>query len=238
MTGIIRLSRHLVWILVKTWCRFDIEPIWVYIWCINRYIKVTRLFFNGLFLVDMACPRWWIILGRCWADVGPLAAMFSRLLGTFAWRIIIVVLHIAFCALCTHISMFVFICSLTIILCVLKTVQPTPLVVEPGRYNHCISVIHPVQPYREYPFLLNEECSPDTIECVSKAQLWWRKYSPTKTCLLCCIRNVLTAISDCYRYTDFCNWASHMLQQKQNCARFGYIVMHCGIWDWCIVGFV
>ena len=67
------------------------------------------------------------MLGRrrsCWADVGPLAAMFSRLLGTFA-----------FCALCTHISMFVFICSLTIILCVLKTVQPTPLVVEPGRYT-------------------------------------------------------------------------------------------------------
>ena len=46
-----------------------------------------------------------------------------------------VVLHIAFCALCTHISMFVFICSLIIILCVLKTVQPTPLVVEPGRYS-------------------------------------------------------------------------------------------------------
>ena len=79
-----------------------------------------------------------------------------------------------------------------------------------GNY-HCISVIHPVQPYRECPFLLNEECSPDTIECVSKAQLWWRKYSPTKICLLCCIRNVLTAIPDFYRYTDFCNWASHML---------------------------
>ena len=76
---------------------------------------------------------------------------------------------------------------------------------------HCISVIHPVQPYRECPFLLNEECSPDIIECVSKAPLWWRKYSPTKTCLLCCIRNVLTAIPDCYRYKDFCNWASHML---------------------------
>ena len=76
---------------------------------------------------------------------------------------------------------------------------------------HCISVIHPVQPYRECPFLLNEECSPYTIECVSKAQLWWRKYSPTKTCLLCCIRSVLTAIPDCCRYMDFCNWASHML---------------------------
>ena len=76
-----------------------------------------------------------------------------------------------------------------------------------GNY-HCISVIHPVQPYRECPFLLNEECSPDTIECVSKAQLWWRKYSPTKICLLCCIRNVLTAIPDFYRYTDFCNWAT------------------------------
>ena len=75
-----------------------------------------------------------------------------------------------------------------------------------GNY-HCISV----QPYRECPFLLNEECSPDTIECVSKAQLWWRKYSPTKTCLQCCLCNVLTAIHDCYRYTDFCNWASHML---------------------------
>ena len=83
------------------------------------------------------------MLGRrrsCWADVGPLAAMFSRLLGTFAWRIIMVVLHIAFCALCTHISMFVFICSLTIILCVLKTVQPTPLVVEPGRYKWLYSI--------------------------------------------------------------------------------------------------
>ena len=83
------------------------------------------------------------MLGRrrsCWADVGPLAAMFSRLLGTFAWRIIMVVLHIAFCALCTHISMFVFICSLTIILCVLKTIQPTPLVVKPGRYsNHLLN---------------------------------------------------------------------------------------------------
>ena len=76
---------------------------------------------------------------------------------------------------------------------------------------HCISVIHPVQPYRECHFLLNEECSPDTIEYVSKAQLWWRTYSPTKTCLLCCIRNVLTAIPDCYRYTDFCNRTSHML---------------------------
>ena len=32
--------------------------------------------------------------------------------------------------------MFCFICSLTIILCVIKTVQPTPLVVsEPGRYS-------------------------------------------------------------------------------------------------------
>ena len=76
---------------------------------------------------------------------------------------------------------------------------------------HCISVFHPVQPYRECPFLLNEECSPDTIECVSKAQLLWRKYSPTKTCLLCGIRNVLTAIPDCYRYTDFLYWTSHML---------------------------
>ena len=37
------------------------------------------------------------------------------------------------CALCTHISMFCFICSLTIIVCLLKTVQPTPLVArEPG----------------------------------------------------------------------------------------------------------
>ena len=72
LTGIIRLSCHLAWILVKTWCRFDIEPIWVYIWCINRYIKVTRVFFNGLFMVDMACPRWRIIWGRCWADVGPV----------------------------------------------------------------------------------------------------------------------------------------------------------------------
>ena len=68
-----------------------------------------------------------------------------------------------------------------------------------------------MQPYRECHFLLNEECSPNTIEYVSKAQLWWRTYSPTKTCLLCCIRNVLTAIPDCYRYTDFCNRTSHML---------------------------
>ena len=40
------------------------------------------------------------------------------------------------CALCTHIFMFCFICSLIIILCVIKKVQPTPLVVsEPGRYS-------------------------------------------------------------------------------------------------------
>ena len=48
-------------------------------------------------MVDMACPRWWVIWGRCladvgpvWADVGPLAAMFSLLLRTFhdgsLWR--------------------------------------------------------------------------------------------------------------------------------------------------------
>ena len=149
LTGIIRLSRHLAWILVKTWCCFDIEPIWVYIWCINRYIKVTRVFFNGLFMVDMACPRWRIILGRCWADVGPVGPTsghwrpcFLSYLGhcmtdnyggiayCFLW----------ICALCTHISVFVFICSLTIILCVIKTVQTTPLVItEPGHYRQQIT---------------------------------------------------------------------------------------------------
>ena len=44
---------------------------------------------------------------------------------------------IAYCFLCIVYSYFhvCFICSLTIILCVLKTIQPTPLVVEPGRYS-------------------------------------------------------------------------------------------------------
>ena len=49
------------------------------------------------------------------------------------------------------------------------------------------------------------------ITANDNAQLWWRKYSSTKTCLLCWLRNVLTAILDCYRYTYYCNWASHML---------------------------
>ena len=78
------------------------------------------------------------MLGRrrsCWADVGPLAAMFSRLLGTLhdgsLWWYCILLLCIVYSYF--HVC---FICSLTIILCVLKTVQPTPLVVEPGRYNY------------------------------------------------------------------------------------------------------
>ena len=151
LTGIIRLSRHLAWILVKTWCRFDIEPIWVYIWCIYRCIKVTRVFFNGLSMVDMACPRWRIIWGRCWADVGPvgpigpLAAMFSRLLGSLHdgslwWYCILLSVNLCIVYSYFHVC---FICSLTIILCVIKMVQPTPLVVsEPGRYIYNICSEH------------------------------------------------------------------------------------------------
>ena len=110
-------------------------------WCINRYIKVTRLCFNGLFMVDMACPRWWIILGRCWADVGPVRPTSGHwrpwFLGYLGHCMADHYGGIAYCFLCFVYSYFhvCFICSLTIILCVLKTVQPTPLVVEPGRYK-------------------------------------------------------------------------------------------------------
>ena len=81
------------------------------------------------------------MLGRrrsCWADVGPLAVMFSRLLGTFHdgslwWYCILLSVNLCIVYSYFHVC---FICSLTIILCVIKTVQPTPLVVsEPGRYN-------------------------------------------------------------------------------------------------------
>ena len=45
--------------------------------------------------------------------------------------------------------------------------------IETGLFDpaifHCISVIHPVQLWREYPFLPIEECSPDIIESVFKA---------------------------------------------------------------------
>ena len=52
-----------------------------------------------------------------WADAGPTSVLLGRRRAIgghgfsatwdIAWRIIMVVLHIAFCALCTHISMFV-----------------------------------------------------------------------------------------------------------------------------------
>ena len=132
--------------LVKTWCRFDIESTWVHIWCIHRYMRVTSVLFNRLFMVDMACPRWRIILDRCWADVGPVGPTsghwrpcFLGYLGHFMTDLYggIAYCFLWICALCTHISMFCFICSLAMILCVIKTVQPTPLVVsEPGRYNY------------------------------------------------------------------------------------------------------
>ena len=81
------------------------------------------------------------MLGRrrsCWADVGPLAAMFSRLLGSFHdgslwWYCIL--LYVNLCIVYSYFHVC-FICSLTIILCVIKTVQPTPLlVIEPGCYS-------------------------------------------------------------------------------------------------------
>ena len=91
---------------------------------------------NGRFMVDMACPRWRIILGRCWADVGPVGPTSGHwrpcFLGYLGHCMTdhyggIAYCFLWICALCTHIS---------IILCVIKTVQPTPLVVnEPGRYN-------------------------------------------------------------------------------------------------------
>ena len=111
-------------------------------WCINRYIKVTRLFFNELFMFDMACPRWWIILGRCWADVGPVGPTSGHwrpcFLGYLGHCMTDHYGGIAYCFLCIVYSYFhvCFICSLIIILCVLKTIQPTPLVVEPGRYKY------------------------------------------------------------------------------------------------------
>ena len=138
-------------------------------------------FFFGWYGMSQVVDYFGPMLGRrrsCWADVGPLAAMLSRLLGTFAWRIIMVVLHIAFCALCTHISMFVFICSLTIILCVLKTVQPTPLVVEPGRYS-CIW-LHLVYIYW-YMCLIRTMCVGDISDCS-------RKCGCHDTTALCCLK--------------------------------------------------
>ena len=91
-------------------------------------------------MVDMACPRWQNILGRCrpcWADVGLLADMFSPLLRTFHDVSLWWYCKLLSVDLCTHISMFCFICSLTIILCVIKTVQTTPLAIsEPGRYKY------------------------------------------------------------------------------------------------------
>ena len=60
---------------------------------------------------------------------------------------------------------------------------------------HCISVIHPVQPYRECPFLLNEECSPDTtVLSVYLRHNYGEESIVQPKRLLCCIRNVLTAI--------------------------------------------
>ena len=97
------------------------------------------MFLNGLFMVDMACPRWRIYFGRCWADVGPVGPTsghwqpcFLGYLGHFMTDHYggIAYCFLWICALCTHISMFCFICSLTIILCAIKTVQPTPLVVS------------------------------------------------------------------------------------------------------------
>ena len=81
----------------------------------------------------------------CWADVGPLAAMFSRLLGSLHygslwWYCILLSVHLCIVYSYFHVC---FICSLTIILCITKTVQPTPLVVtEPGRYNDRNWILH------------------------------------------------------------------------------------------------
>ena len=88
-------------------------------WCINRYIKVTRLFFNELFMFDMACPRWWIILGRCWADVGPVGPTSGHwrpcFLGYLGHCMTDHYGGIAYCFLCIVYSYFhvCFICSLT-----------------------------------------------------------------------------------------------------------------------------
>ena len=73
------------------------------------------------------------MLGRCrfcWAHVGPLATMFSRLLGTFhdgSLRRYCILLSVDLCIVYSY-SMFCFICSLTVLLCVIKSIQPTPLV--------------------------------------------------------------------------------------------------------------
>ena len=86
--------------------------------------------------------------GLFWVDAGPTSVLLGRrrAIGghvfSATWDIFmtdhyggIAYCFLWICALCTHISMFCFICSLTIILCIIKTVQPTPLVVsEPGRY--------------------------------------------------------------------------------------------------------
>ena len=101
--------------------------------------KSHKTVFNRLFMVDMACPRWRIILGRCWADVGPVGPTSGHWRPCFLGYLghsmkghydFIAYCFLWICALCTHISMCCFICSLIIILCVIKKVQPTPLVVS------------------------------------------------------------------------------------------------------------
>ena len=97
------------------------------------------------------------MLGRrrsCWADVGPLAAMFSRLLGSLHdgslwWYCILLSVNLCIVYSYFHVC---FICSLIIILCVIKTVQPTPLVdSEPGRYRrYSIQVMN----FRNYSSLM------------------------------------------------------------------------------------
>ena len=78
-----------------------------------------------------------------------------------------------------------------------------------GNY-HCISVIHPVQPYRECPFLLNDECSPDIIVYLRHSYGEESIVQPKH------VYYVVFAMSSqpyptVHRYTGFCNWASHML---------------------------
>ena len=101
---------------------------------------VFKWTFYGWYGLSQVADYFGPMLGRrrsCWADVGPLAAI-SRLLGSLHdgslwWYCILLSVNLCIVYSYFHVC---FICSSTIILCVIKTVQPTPLVVsEPGRYN-------------------------------------------------------------------------------------------------------
>ena len=76
-----------------------------------------------------------VLLGRCRANGGHISLQYLAHFMREYYGDITYCFHL-FCAFCTHISMFYFICSVTTLLCVIKEIQPTPVVVSKrGRYN-------------------------------------------------------------------------------------------------------